>query len=264
MYSTWQLARKYIAHRFSSFGKKGHGIHSPFVYDFVRTVLMDKKKYPAFEKIELLRKQLLKDQTEPEVLDLGAGSSIKGGKKRTVASIAMHAAKSPKLGQLLFKIVQRYKPDNVIELGTSLGLSASYLSMGNPGGSVYTIEGSPAIAEIAKSNFKQLGLTNITGKTGDFNQVLPGLLNDRKPGLVFVDGNHRFEPTIQYFDMILPHIQPDSIVIFDDIHWSAEMEKAWVKIRSNPAVTCSIDLFFLGMIFFRSEFREKQDFRVRI
>ena len=160
-------------------------------------------------------------------------------------------------------MVKKYKPARIIELGTSLGISAAYLAKADPQTEVITIEGSPEIAKLAAENFKTLGIQNIIQRTGDFNQVLPELLNDQEAGLVFIDGNHRYEPTVRYFEWILPHTGDDSILIFDDIHWSPEMEKAWAAISAHPSVTCSIDLFFLGMIFFRSEFREKQEFRVR-
>lgn len=264
MYSKWQLARKYISHYFSANSGKGHGIHSPFVFDFVRTVLKDPSAKQALRPVEELRKKLCQDPREIVVEDLGAGSGIDKSNTRRVSSIAKHAAKSPALCRLLYSTVKKYKPKQIIELGTSLGLSASSMSIGYPDAALITIEGAPAVAEIAAENFKTLGLNNIQQIRGDFDQVLPELKSAGKTGdLIFVDGNHRYAPTVRYFDWLLQSVHAETIIIFDDIHWSAEMEKAWDEIRKNPRVTCSIDVFFMGMIFFRPEFREKQDFRIR-
>ena len=98
---------------------------------------------------------------------------------------------------------------------------------------------------------------NIAPLIGDLEQALSGIdLLD----LAFIDGNHRKEPTLRYFDTLLAKINNASILIFDDIHWSAEMEEAWEIIKMHSSVTLSIDLFFIGLIFFRNDFKVKQHF----
>ena len=79
----------------------------------------------------------------------------------------------------------------------------------------------------------------------------------------FLDGNHRKEPTERYFRELLPYLNNDSILVFDDIHWSKEMEEAWATIIEHEAIRCSIDLFFFGIAFMRKEFKEKQHFVVK-
>ena len=81
--------------------------------------------------------------------------------------------------------------------------------------------------------------------------------------MAYVDGNHRYEPTIRYFQLLLSHAHNDTILIFDDIHWSAEMEKAWKEIQQHPSVRCTVDLFYLGFVFLRDEFKVPQHFVVR-
>ncbi|HNR16193.1 MAG TPA: SAM-dependent methyltransferase, partial [Chitinophagaceae bacterium] len=79
----------------------------------------------------------------------------------------------------------------------------------------------------------------------------------------FIDGNHRQEPTERYFNQLLPKMHHESILVFDDIHWSSEMEQVWKTIKDHPSVRCTVDLFFIGVVFFRDEFREKQHFSIR-
>ena len=264
MFNHWQLARKYLRYYITASNGKGHGVHSPFVYDLVRNVLMDTRSFYAYKQVEGLREQLLQDKTLIEVEDFGAGSVTGSSRQRSVASIARHAAKSRKWGQLLFRIVHYYAPLNILELGTSLGISTSYMALGCRDARIVTGEGSAAIAEMARRNFKALKLDNIQLTTGNFDNTLGGMLNQLPTiDLAFLDGNHRLEPTLRYFDQLLPKIHSASVVIIDDIHWSPDMEQAWQVIRNHASVKCSIDLFFIGIIFFREEFHEKQHFTIR-
>jgi predicted O-methyltransferase YrrM len=230
----------------------------------VTNVLHDTRVFYPYEGIESVRRQLLKDKTLIEIEDFGAGSVDNGKKRRTIGSIARHAAKGKKLSQLLFRIVHYYQPKTILELGTSLGISSAYMASANPAARIVSIEGASSVAELAKHHHKFLHVSNVEVRTGEFNDILPDALQQlRKVDLVFIDGNHRREPTIQYFRQLLPHTNAQSMLIFDDIHWSEEMEEAWETIKKHPAVTASIDLFFIGIILFRPEFKSKQHFTIR-
>jgi predicted O-methyltransferase YrrM len=299
MYSRLRLARKYLSYYLSASNGKGHGIHSPFVFDLVTNVMNDTRDYPAYARVEGLREKLLLDRTMLEIEDLGAGSGIAPGtgsatasggqvtaaggpgmiRHRSIADIARHAAKPKKLGQLLFRIAKHYQPRVMLELGTSLGLSAAYLASGANEGhgpaqagsatgtkdvKLLTIEGAAAVAAVAGANFRSLGLENIELVRGGFDDRLPEAL-DKLGGidLAFVDGNHRRAPTLRYFNWLIARASPSSVLIFDDIHWSGEMEQAWETIRQDTRVLLTIDLFFIGLVFLREEFKVKQDFVIR-
>jgi len=264
MFSKWQLATKYLRYYLTASNAKGHGTHSPFIFNFITKILGDRRYYPEYNKVETLRKQLQKDQTLLAIEDFGAGSSVNKTNQRTIASITRSAAKPAKYGQLLFRMIREYKPNIVVELGTSLGISTSYFSIAKPDATIISFEGAPAVAAIAKQNFKSLDLQNISLVEGNFDDKLsPVVSNLPCIDFCFVDGNHRREPTERYFQQLLSGINNDSILIFDDIHWSPEMEAAWQTIKAHPSVTCSVDLFFIGIIFFRKEFKEKQHFIIR-
>ena len=264
MYSPLQLAARYIRYYFTASSGKGHGIHSPFVFNFITKLLNDKKQYAAYQKIESLRQHLLKDDRMLQVDDFGAGSVTGNKKQRDAAAIAKSAAKPKKLGQLLFRIVQYYKPNYIVELGTSLGLSAAYLAMGNPAATLITCEGAAAVAAVAKENFSTLGISNAEIKEGNFDTTLPQLLQHSPAvDLAFIDGNHRKEPTIRYFEQLLQRTGSTGIIILDDIHWSEEMEAAWEAVKNHPASMLTIDLFFIGLVFFNPDFKIKQHFVIR-
>lgn len=264
MYSKSQLLLKYLNYYFTASNGKGHGMHSPFVFDFIIKVLNDRTIYPEYERLEALRNQLLNDNTVLEVEDFGAGSSVSKTNKRTISSIAKNAAKPKKFGQLLFRMAKYYQPATILELGTSLGITTSYLSLAKPNARLITMEGSKEIADAAERNLRNLEIRNTEIKEGNFDDTLSSVVRGLSSvDFVFIDGNHRKEPTERYFQHLLSKINNDSILVFDDIHWSSEMEAAWETIKDHEAVRCTIDLFFIGIVLFRKEFKEKQHFVIR-
>ena len=264
MFSKFHLVTKYLKYYLTASNGKGHGIHSPFVFEFITKVLNDKEHYPVYDTIETLRKKMLVDKTIVNIEDLGAGSAVDKTDQRRIASIAKNSVKSKKFGQLLFRIVKKYQPDSILEIGTSLGITTSYLSMANAGVKIITLEGAKSLADKASSNFKLLNLSNIQLAEGNFDQTLPSTIQSLPSiDFAFIDGNHRKEPTIQYFNSILRKINNFSIIVLDDIHWSREMEEAWDHCKNHETVTLSIDLFFMGLLFFRKEIKEKQHFTIR-
>ncbi len=264
MYSPIQLAYKYLRYYVSANNGKGHGVHSPFVFDFIQHVLNDDRFFYAYQPIENLRKLMLVDSRVLSVEDFGAGSRVNKTHQRTVSSIAKSSLKPAKYGQLLFRIIDHYSPEYLLELGTSLGITSSYLAMANSSASLTTMEGSTAIASVAKENFQKLGIKNVRLIEGNFDHTLSAWLENKpKIDFAFIDGNHQYAPTVDYFKKILPLTDEYSILIFDDIHWSKGMEQAWNEIKQDSSVTLSIDLFFIGLVFFRKEFKVKQDLSIR-
>lgn len=264
MYGPLQLTGKYLRYYMTASNGKGHGIHSPFVFDFIRQVLLDKTVYQDYASIEAHRKKLLLDERQVIINDLGAGSTTIRTRERKIKDIARTSLKSPKYAQLLYRVVKRYRPGTILELGTSLGITSAYLAKADPEAKLITAEGSSAIAGIARSTFSALALKNAELVEGDFATTLPGILEKNHCiGLAFIDGNHRKEPTLEYFRQILPHCDSNSILVFDDIHWSAGMEAAWSQIRSHPRVTLTIDLFFMSFVFFNADINHPQHFVIR-
>lgn len=266
MYSSYQLAKKYLHYHITAHNGKGHGMHSPFVFGFILHVLNNKSGYVPPAEIEALRRNLLNDKTVLTIEDMDAGSRTSSTKQRSVQRLAASALKPKKYAQLLFRLVKHYDPKTILELGTSLGITTAYLATANPNAQVTTVEGSDAVAEAAQKNFDALQLKNIQLRTGNFDDVLPSVLRHLLSpflDLAYLDGNHRYQPTLNYFHQLLPHLHNDSILVFDDIHWSKEMETAWEEIKAHPSVRCTVDVFFLGFAFFRSEFKVKRHFTVR-
>jgi predicted O-methyltransferase YrrM len=265
VYSTSVIAFKYLHYLLTAANGQGHGIHSPFVFSLVKEVLNASQKEPVFKHIESIRKRLLKDDSVLEVEDYGAGSVTGATKYRKVKEIAHASLKSPKYARLLFHLVKFSQANLVIELGTSLGISTSYLAAAASGGKVYSFEGASSVMNMAERHFDELELSHVELIQGSFDQNLPDFINGLScsPDLVFIDGHHTYEATIRYFSLLLTKSNEDTIFVFDDIHWSSGMEKAWQEIKQHPQVTLTIDLFFMGIVFFRKSQLTKQHFTVR-
>jgi predicted O-methyltransferase YrrM len=263
MFSPLALSLKYLGFLLGASNGKGHGTHSPFVFEFIQKVLTDRTNYSEYRDVERLRKKLLIDRTPVPMEDYGAGSRSGPGSK-SVAEITKNSAKSPKYGQLLFRIAKFYKPHYIIELGTSLGISTAYLGSADRSSVMVTGEGNYAVATLAKNNLETAGLTNVRIITGNFDNTLPEMVSAIPHiDLAFIDANHRKKPTLSYFKELLTKVSTESIIIFDDIHWSKGMEDAWKEIKDHPKVLLTVDLFFLGIVFFHPNFKEKQHFRIR-
>jgi len=263
-YNTLVLINKYISYLWKASNGRGHGVHSPFVYAFIKNVLNTKSTGESIDAIENYRHQLLSNQNKITILDLGAGADSQGNKSRTIAQIAKRALKPKKYSTLLSRIVAYFQPSHILEMGTSLGITTCYLAQAVPSASVVTMEGAPAVAKQALATFKNLGFQNIQLIEGNFDQSLPNYLNSISTiGITYVDGNHRYKPTMEYFNLLLTKSDEQTILIFDDIHWSSEMEKAWEEIKADPRVSLTIDLFYIGIVFLKKGNKEKENFIIR-
>lgn len=251
----------YLKHRITA--KSRHGTHSPFVYKLTDEVIYDFSAKKEYEAIEAQRKKLLNDDKLITVTDLGAGSHLNKNRTKKVKEIAKNALKKPSLAQLIYRLALAQQPKNIIELGTCLGITSAYLSKAVPNANVLTIEGCPETAAVAYQNFKDLGLQNTELQVGNFNELLPKAIDAAEQlDFVYVDGNHTKEATLNYFNWCLPKLHEGSLLIFDDIYWSDGMKEAWQEIKNHPQVTVTVDLFWIGLVYFKKG-QAKEHFKIK-
>ncbi len=257
----FQFIADYLKHRITA--KSRHGTHSPFVYKLVDEVIYDFSAKKTYDEIEAQRKKLLNDDTVITVTDLGAGSHLNKNRKKKVSEIAKNALKAPRLAQLIYRLAANQNPDYMIELGTCLGITTAYLAKSQSDAEVLTIEGCPETAAIAYQNFQQLDLQNVELQVGNFNQLLPiAIAQAARLDFVYIDGNHTKEATLNYFNWCLPKTHENSLLIFDDIYWSEGMKEAWEEIKNHPDVSVTIDLFWIGLVYFRKG-QVKEHFKIK-
>lgn len=241
---------------FSRHGR-GHGIHSPFAFNLVSEVFRNKTAPDIVCSIEKKRAKLLADSRSITVNDLGSGSFKMKSSLRKVSEITRYSAVPEKYGVLLSNMARVFGDPVIMEFGTSLGISTMYMAASCPGATVITMEGCSETSEIAIENFREAGLDNIRLINGSFDDILPVLKSENvSPGLVFIDGNHRKDPVINYFNQVADMSGTGSVVIIDDINSSREMAEAWSEIRNHKNVTLSVDIFRMGIVFFRKELNQ--------
>lgn len=240
-----QQIGSYISHWLNKVDE--HSIHSPFFFDFYKNVIKATRKTDGLPEIEKLRDSLLTNLTEIKLEELGAGSHQP---VRTIADIAKNSLSPARLSALYLQMLKHFQATNVVELGTSMGLNTLYLAH-EPDTRVTTFEGRKSMVDIALTHFEMFEKKNIKVIEGNIDQTLPKhLQTPDKIHFALVDANHRYEPTLRYFNQLVRRMTEKSILVLDDIHWSGEMEKAWKEISRHELVYGSIDLYRCGILFF--------------
>lgn len=239
-----------------------HGVHSPFVYNFVTKCLYYKTKFNDYEKLNQYRTDLLNSDSLLQVIDLGEGSKKLDTKQRQISQMAKTSSSSVKNTKTLYRVAKYFDFKNSLELGTSLGMATFALSIANPKANITTIEGCANTSTFAKSKLDNLDVKNVNFKTDNFTNAIPNL-TDKNYDFIFFDGHHNKEATIQYFEALLSKIHNDTVFVFDDIYWSKGMTEAWEYIKNHESVKVTVDCFYLGFVFFRKE-QVKEHFKIRL
>lgn len=282
---SWRIL-KYIQHLFSLRRRKGHGIHSPYLFEFVNEVVFNGLKVKVPGKILVLHRELKGDRSMISAGEHGASSSVNSSAEqlvnssleRSVGSFVRRSSVSEKYAALLYRISRWFEPDVILELGTGLGISTLYLGAGSPDTPLKTIEGDAGRAKFSGSVIKLSGLESVQQYIGDLEQELDRILkvvNPLHPDemdeklddliplmgkrlLAFVDGNHHYEPTIAYLRKLVDAAGEEAVIVMDDIYWSKGMYAAWMEVISWPEVRVSIDLYHMGILLLRSNLNKAE------
>jgi predicted O-methyltransferase YrrM len=242
-----------------------YSIHSPFIYEFYKKCVIASNSIIesgfGYPDIESLRRKLKNDQTVLSYKDPGNDEQL----KRTISSLTKTSAKSPRLCRLLAAMIHHFKPKTALELGTSLGISTLYQWKElHDDAKLWTLEGNSAVIPNAQSHFDQFGANNLKLVEGKFSDTLPKVLSEIETiDWAFIDGHHQYQPTLDYFNLIIPKLNENTVIVLDDINWSDGMQGVWKEIIAKPEVTASVDLFFLGVVFFRKNLT-KEAFKLRL
>ena len=256
----WYKIIQYI--KFWLKSKNQHGVHSPFVYDLITKCFYNKTPRSDYKNLLNYRKELLNNKSSIAITDLGAGSQVMKTETRIVKHIASNAGSTLFRSKLLLRLVDYFKFEHILELGTSLGIATYAMHLGNPDAKIVSVEGCPNTTRFTRKKLIQNSSSNILILNGDFGAVIP-LLEQNKFDFIYVDGNHQKDATIHYFESLLNKSHNNTVFVFDDIYWSKGMTEAWETIKQHPKVSVSIDTFFWGFVFLRKEL-QKEHFTIRI
>jgi predicted O-methyltransferase YrrM len=250
---TWRIL-KYLQHQFYLKHRNGHGIHSPYLFEFVHEVVFNHSRKVVPDWVTVQHRRASRDKSSVSAGSFGAGSSMESKEAGTVGSFVRKSSVSRKHGALLYRIADWFKPELIVELGTGLGISTLYLGAGAPWVPVHTIEGNAERAHVAGALFAMAGLQNVKQHVGEIGLELDAILQGKQDRiLTFMDGNHRFEPTVEYARKLISAAGEASIVVMDDIYWSVDMSRAWKEVSGWPESGVTIDLFQFGIILLRKD-----------
>ena len=230
-----------------------YDVHSPFLSDFIEATLTSKEQYFPFALVSQIRSYWSKHPGKVNILQQGAPSKVDAATTRRVDKLVNKSAIPDKWGEFLFKTALFNKAGNILELGTNAGISTLYLHYADRHSQLHTIEGNPEIAGLAQKTFAVAKCKpTLNQYVGTFGNLLPAVLQEMPTvDLLFIDGDHRYQPTVDYVRQCLPKATESSIFIIADIHWSPGMEKAWEAVKVLPGIASSIDLCYFGVLFFQ-------------
>ena len=250
---TWRIS-SLLKHISKSRNTYGFGVHSPFLFHFTKFILNEKHRFYVFRNIEQLRSTLKNDPRTISSVDFGTGKTP----VRKVSTIARTSLSSPKKLRLLYRIINAYKCKNILELGTSLGVSTAYLATPTHQLRCVSIEGNKQLASLAVDNLSILGVNNVSVIDENIDLCLDDVIGTFETlDFVFIDANHRSIPLNNYFEKCIRNINEHSVIVVDDIHWSKDMYKAWNQIQAHPAVTSTISTYHFGIVFFNTHLTKK-------
>ncbi|MGJ8684475.1 MAG: O-methyltransferase [Nonlabens sp.] len=241
--------KHYIKHSLKSFHL--HGIHSPFVFTLEKKCLRDKDHYEQYGEMLRFRESLQYNHTILNIKDYGAGSRVFKSNVRKVSDILKHNSSDQKSAALLMRLCSYFKVQQVLELGTSLGIATQAMAISKPDVHITTVEGSPEVQQFAVQSFNDLGLKNIISICSKFTDFLAD--HDSSYDLIYIDGHHDGAATLAYFESCLRFAHNNTVFVLDDIYWSGDMTAAWDQLCHHSQVTASVDLYDLGLLFLRKE-----------
>lgn len=248
LFNFFCVLRMYLAYIIKARHRKGHGIHSPHIFNLVNKVFFDRTIYSDYSFFKNIRQKLLESDLALQVENIGTDSNFFKSDMRSVSDLVKVSSVKPKFGKLLYRLVRYYKPATIIELGTSIGLSTIYLARGNKNAQVITVEGNYNLCDFAKNSFKYNKIHNISVKNGMFDDLLDEISDQIiEPAFIFIDGSHSYKSTLRYFNYFAERIS-EGIIVLDDIHWSNDMHKAWKEIIQTKKNQATIDFFYMGMV----------------
>jgi predicted O-methyltransferase YrrM len=179
-------------------------------------------------------------------------TETRGQVQSTVGVVARKASVSPAHAWTLWQLTRSAKARRVLEMGTCVGVSGSYLAAasgtGPEGGTLRTLEAHEDRAVVARDTFARLGFTDAEVVVGTFRRTLPGVLDDDPFDLVFVDGHHDGDATLAYVDAIRAACRPGAVLVLDDITWSDSMAEAWTEVQRRLAASAHADLGRVGVV----------------
>ena len=236
--------------------RKGHGVHSPFVFNLITKVIEESLPYYRFHEIELERRKLHYCLEELSYTDK------KGRKEKkhtaTVSAIVAQEAIKQKQGMLLFRLANFFKYKKMLQIGTGVGISTLYLTSYDSDIQCISLEAIPAFANITKRLLAHETQANVVIRVGEYQHLLPEALTTlQQVDMVYFKSKREHADTFALFEQMLPYVHESTCFVFDGIKTSQQMRLVWKTVCNHPQVTVTVDLYSMGIVFFNPKLHKR-------
>ncbi len=246
--------------RFWNGAKSIDSVDSPLVYQLCLDIQSAHDAKTQFKKIEDKRAQLLMDNTLINVQSLGSQSKVNRSEIRSIRQIALSSVSPRNKCELLYGLVKTTKAKTVLELGTSLAISTAYVAAVDRVDYIKSVEDS---SKIHSYNENLAHNSKINMIQSDFQSYIENELNNKaKYDCIVLDGRHDEIATISYVNQLINLLNPNGIIIVDDIYWSNGLMNAWKTLRNDYRYNLKIDLFYYGVLSNQASIKEEIDLKL--
>ncbi|MDD2435944.1 MAG: SAM-dependent methyltransferase [Massilibacteroides sp.] len=215
--------------------RKGHGVHSPFVFNFITKVIDERAAYYCLKDIELTRKKFFYENEPFHKWEI-----------------------RPKYGALLMRISNYLKPQNLLLIGSDLSFSALYSSSYASTTRCVVLEEKTEIAAFSRSVIEKHRAKNILLKEGVYQKTVSEVLEHTdKLDFVYFGYPNDSALDIPVFECILPHLHEHSVLILRGIRKTKDRKEFWNRLCARPEVSVTIDVYELGIAFFNHKIHKK-------
>ncbi|MBK7912129.1 MAG: class I SAM-dependent methyltransferase [Saprospiraceae bacterium] len=240
------IQRLFLYSRYYLSAKSIYQMHAPYLFELLQFVYDPDRNYYDFIKIHEASKSLESNYNLIAENDFSkthqqAGLSIGAMYKKSGHTLTAY--------ECLYRLVTFIKPKNSLELGASVGMSGLSMALANKYGIHTSVEGNSSLAESTNRLFQNYELNSARCLHSRFDEFLSNNPRSNLFDFVFIDGDHRYQATLDNFNKLLDMLTEDAVLLIDDIHWSAEMHKAWIELSRHPSIHCSLEMMRWGLLF---------------
>lgn len=194
---------------------RGHGIHSPFVFNLITKVIEEKTPYHIYDDIELILKGMPLKQNELN-----------------------------KTNKLLFKLVNYFGSKRVLEIGSGYGINSLCLTAPSKDIKCISIEYSEKKYSLATEIYKKWDRKISLVSTTELPEIT------EKQDCIFIDLSNcnNLPPNLNQYLSRLSYNK--TFIIIKGIRTNKRHQMLWKSIKDMESRTVALDLFNIGIVFF--------------
>ena len=196
---------------------KGFGVHSPWAYDLIENVINERHPYYAYDDLYSFWENAPQDLPQyPQSRD-----------------------------ELLFRLVNRFNPRFILEVGTGAGVSTGYLASVSTRSRVVTVDNPHPASKQVLRNLKRIH--NIEYIAADVTQTVRDILDSGTiPQFIHIAHTALWKEVVE---MILPYATPDMVIVVEDMG-KKQKKEWWDQLIKDERIGVTFQMKKAGLLFF--------------